>query len=322
MTELIDVVDENDSVVRTTTRKEVREKRLLHRSATIIVKDARGRIFVQKRSMAKDLWPGMHAVGVGETVKAGEGYDEAAKRGLMEEIGIAAKPDFLFSIRYRSREDNENGNVYTAVAKEKLRLDKREVESGFFATDEELKSLIEKKEFEPFSRAVMEKYRKSNEKLIDMVDEDDNVIGKGTYEEVAEKGKIFRSANILVFNSKGQLLVHKRNRNLRTFPGMWDTKLGGIVDSGESYEEAARRELKEEAGIENAELQLLFPLKYRTPKYKNNRMVYTCVYDGKLKLQEEEVEEAKFVTVDEARRMKGLSPSAIAVLEKYLKWKK
>ncbi len=162
------------------------------------------------------------------------------------------------------------------------------------------------------------------ENYLDVVDEQDNVIGKTTWKEANEKGLIFRSANIMVFNSKGMLFIHKRNRNLPTFPGMWDVKLGGMVDAGESYETAAVRELEEEAGIKNAKPEFLFTLKFRSGTDNNNRKVYRCVYDGKMKLQEAEIEEGRFVTVEEAKRMLRdgkLSPSAIAVFEKYLEIK-
>ncbi len=162
----------------------------------------------------------------------------------------------------------------------------------------------------------------SRQKYITVVDEEDNVIGSGTYEVVVESGKIFRSANIMVFNQKGKLFVHRRNRNLPTFAGMWDVKLGGIVDAGEGYEEAALRELEEEAGIKNAKLEFLFPLKFRKDGYNNNRRVYRCVYDGKMTLQESEIEEGRFIAVEEAKKMMSegvLSSSAVAVFEEFLK---
>lgn len=159
-------------------------------------------------------------------------------------------------------------------------------------------------------------------KYIAIADEDDNVIGKATWKEAHEKGMITRAANVLVFNSKGELLVHKRSRSLPTFPGMHDIKLGGVVDDGEGYEETALRELKEEAGIENAKLKFLFYFKYRSDEYKNNRKVYSCIYNGKVRLQEEEIEEGKFVTLDEAKKLvagSDVSPSAAEVFWEFLK---
>ncbi len=163
------------------------------------------------------------------------------------------------------------------------------------------------------------------ERLVEVVDDNDNIIGKATWREVHEKGLTFRAANVLVFNSEEKLFVHKRNRNLPTFPGMWDVKLGGMVDSGESYEEAGIRELKEEAGIENAELEFLFNLKFRSKKHNVNRKVYKTVHDGRMKLQQEELEEGKFLTIGEVKKLIAegkVSASGLNVFEAYMKWKK
>jgi len=162
------------------------------------------------------------------------------------------------------------------------------------------------------------------EKKIDVVDENDMVVGSSNYHNIMKKGLIFRTANVLVFESNGKLFVHKRSSNLDTFPGMYDTKLGGIVDSGESYEDAARRELKEEAAIENVKLEYLFPLRYRTNDYNNNRRIFRCTYKGEMKLQKEEIESGKFMTFEDVKMLlkEGkVSPSGKFVFEEYLKWK-
>lgn len=86
--ELFDVVDENDRVVRQETRAEVHRQRLLHRAIHVLVFDRAGRIFLQKRSMAKDSEPGRWAASCSGHVDAGEDYDEAAVRELAEEIGV------------------------------------------------------------------------------------------------------------------------------------------------------------------------------------------------------------------------------------------
>lgn len=100
------------------------------------------------------------------------------------------------------------------------------------------------------------------EEYLDVVDENDNILGKATWREMEENGLLHRSANIFVFNSKGDIFVHKRAKTIR-YPGMWDVKFGGLVSAGESYGEAARRESQEEAGIANAKLEFLFDFKFR-----------------------------------------------------------
>jgi len=56
--ELFDVVNERDEVIGHATRREVQARGLWHRATHVVVEDARGRVFLQKRSMAKDTAPG------------------------------------------------------------------------------------------------------------------------------------------------------------------------------------------------------------------------------------------------------------------------
>ncbi|RRJ95134.1 NUDIX domain-containing protein [Opitutaceae bacterium TAV4] len=86
--ELFDVVDENDRVLRQETRAEVHRQKLLHRSIHVLVFDRAGRVFLQKRSLAKDTAPGCWASSCSGHVDAGEDYDQAVVRELAEEIGI------------------------------------------------------------------------------------------------------------------------------------------------------------------------------------------------------------------------------------------
>lgn len=157
---------------------------------------------------------------------------------------------------------------------------------------------------------------------VDVVDEDDNVIGKATWKEMMDKGLLHRASNIFVFNSKGQLFLHRRADNLNLYPGLWDVKFGGSARSGETYKEAAERELLEEANITRSRLVKLFRLKFRSKENNVNREVFKCVYDGHIKLDRSEVAEGGFVKVEEAKKMlmEGkLSPSAVNVFTEFLK---
>ena len=161
-----------------------------------------------------------------------------------------------------------------------------------------------------------------SEEMVDIADDGDNVIRQATKKEMHEKSLMHRSSNVFVFNSKGELFVHRRARKLSLYPGMHDIKIGGTVKAGESYEDAAKRELEEEAGIKNAELEYLFGIKFRSDRNNNNRKVFRCIYDGKMRLQPEEVESGRFMTVDEAKKMMAegkLSPSAEFVFKEFLK---
>ena len=318
--EVIDVVDEEDNVLRQEARSIVRQNTLLFRSVQIIVLNPEGRIFVQKRSEKKDSWPGMYAIGVGETVKTGETYEAAAIRGVKEEIGQDSKPRFICTDKFRSDESNENFHLFECVVEDVV-IDKEELSEGFFVSRTELHKMHAEGKFTPMSSHSIKKYL-SERGLIVIVDDDDKIKGAALYREAVENSMIFQSANVLIVNSQGNLFVHKRSQTLETHPGKYDVKVGGIVDLGETYKEAAIRELKEEVGVENVELVFLFALKFRQGIHKNNRQVYKCKYDGKFELQKEEVAEGKFMMRDEIEKLKvegKLSDSAVKVWEEFLK---
>ena len=157
--------------------------------------------------------------------------------------------------------------------------------------------------------------------FLDVVDEEDNVIGRATWEEMNRDRLRIRCSAVLVFNSEGKLFVHKRSMSLPTEPGMYDVKLGGLVDSGETYEQAAVREMQEEAGIKNCGIEFL--AKQITDRV--NRKIYRAVYDGEMNLDPEEIESGRFMSMDEVNRLKEegrLSGPALKVLKEYLDLKK
>ncbi len=85
--ELFDVVDHEDHVLGQAPRHEVHAKGWLHRATHVIVHDAEGRIYLQKRSPAKDTFPGCWDSSCSGHLDAGEDYAVAARRELGEELG-------------------------------------------------------------------------------------------------------------------------------------------------------------------------------------------------------------------------------------------
>jgi isopentenyl-diphosphate delta-isomerase type 1 len=90
--------------------------------------------------------------------------------------------------------------------------------------------------------------------ILEVVDAQDRVIGHATRGEIHRRGLLHRSAHIFVFNEAGEVFVQRRSSNKDKFPGKLDSSAAGHVDPGESYMQAAERELREELGIE-AELE-------------------------------------------------------------------
>jgi 16S rRNA (adenine1518-N6/adenine1519-N6)-dimethyltransferase len=98
-TEIFDVVDENDQVVDHASRGEVHAKNLRHRATHVFIFNARGEIFLQRRSAWKDQAPGCWGSSAAGHVDRGEAYPAAALRELAEELALDdVRPDELESI--------------------------------------------------------------------------------------------------------------------------------------------------------------------------------------------------------------------------------
>lgn len=86
--ELFDVVDRDDRVIGQAPRREVHTQNLLHRATHVIVHDTQGKLFLQRRGLGKDTFPGCWDSSCSGHLDAGEDYLAAARRELGEEIGL------------------------------------------------------------------------------------------------------------------------------------------------------------------------------------------------------------------------------------------
>jgi isopentenyl-diphosphate delta-isomerase len=88
------------------------------------------------------------------------------------------------------------------------------------------------------------------DEVFDVVDEADRVVGRATRAVVHRDGLRHRAAHVLLFNPRGELFVQRRSLRKDEDPGLWDSSAAGHLDAGETYADAARRELAEELGID------------------------------------------------------------------------
>ncbi len=134
---------------------------------------------------------------------------------------------------------------------------------------------------------------------VDLVDEEDRVVGRATRKEVRVGNLLHRGVGILCRNSQGDIYVHRRTTTKDVFPGMYDMFAGGVVGVGESYEAAARREIREELGIEGPEPHFLFRHLYVGAHVRSWVAVYAVTWDGPIRHQESEVEWGAYLTQQE-----------------------
>jgi isopentenyl-diphosphate Delta-isomerase len=145
--ELFDIVNDRDEVVGRATRREVHARGLWHRAIHVLVFNAAGQVFLQKRSMLKDTAAGLWDSSCSGHVDAGEDYDHAARRELGEEIGLVLcdPPARWFRIEACSETSWEFVWVYRLAHEGPFVLAPAEIERGEWFAPAELTRWIEKK---------------------------------------------------------------------------------------------------------------------------------------------------------------------------------
>jgi 8-oxo-dGTP pyrophosphatase MutT (NUDIX family) len=159
------------------------------------------------------------------------------------------------------------------------------------------------------------------DEIVVIVDQDNNIVGAVPRREMRAKRLAHRSTYILVFNSQGELYVQKRTLTKDVFPGYYDVAAGGVVLTGETYEQGAMRELEEEMDIRGVPLNRLFVFYFENEHTRLWGGAFSCVYDGTVVLQEEEVESGAFGSVDDILRRaetQPFTPDGMYVLRRYL----
>jgi len=135
--EIFDVVNGSDEVIERRPRHEVHRLGLKHRAVHVLVFNARGEVFLQKRSMKKDTAAGLWDSSASGHVNSGEEYDACAVRELREEIGldVAEPPQRLFKIDAHPETGWEFCWVYRCENEGPFELNSDEIEYGeWFAT--------------------------------------------------------------------------------------------------------------------------------------------------------------------------------------------
>lgn len=159
--EYFDVVDANDAVIGRAARRDVHARGLWHRAVHVLVFNAVGRTFLQKRSMLKDMSPGCWDAACSGHVDSGEDYDAAAARELGEEIGVfvpAAELTRWKRIEACAQTGWEFLWVYRLRHEGPFVLHPDEIEQGEWVAPAELTTLIREKpaQFTPAFRLIWE----------------------------------------------------------------------------------------------------------------------------------------------------------------------
>ena len=162
-----------------------------------------------------------------------------------------------------------------------------------------------------------------SEEFMDFVNEKDEVVGKALQKDIYGKLLTHRIVHVLVFNDKNEMVLQLRSKNKNFTPGHWSTSAGGHVQSGETYEQAALRELEEELGIKT-KLEFLSKDLYNDksrPGMEKFLGVFRTTYQGRFKINPEEVERVEFFSLDKIQKMidggEKFHPELLFLLKKH-----
>ena len=160
--------------------------------------------------------------------------------------------------------------------------------------------------------------------LVDIVVEQDTVIGT-IYRKDEIYGKhILRSASIFLLNSKKQILLQLRAKESKRYPLHWDVSGGGHVNSGESYQDCAKRELFEEIGIQVEHLNLLKKHHFTLDNNRKriNSSYVAIIEETKILIDPVEVADARWFSISEINKMiennEKFHPECEFLLKQYL----
>lgn len=160
--EFFPVVEPNGLVVGRSTREYCHSgAKPLHPVIHIHIIDRFSRIYLQKRSMKKDIQPGKWDTAVGGHVSYGESIVEAVYREAFEELRlIEFNPIHIESYLFESSVEKEMVNVFAAVGSYELTPDLDEVDEGRWWPIEEIDANIGKRVFTPNFESEFQMIRK------------------------------------------------------------------------------------------------------------------------------------------------------------------
>ncbi|HEX5169804.1 MAG TPA: isopentenyl-diphosphate Delta-isomerase [Cyclobacteriaceae bacterium] len=140
------------------------------------------------------------------------------------------------------------------------------------------------------------------EKVI-LVDIEDKEIGAMEKMEAHKRGLLHRAFSVLLFNSKGELLIQKRAASKYHSAGLWTNTCCSHPLPGEKIEDATQRKLKQEMGID-IQPEFAYKFIYRAA-FENGLVeyefdhVFTGTFDGQPVINRDEVGDWKFISMND-----------------------
>ena len=165
--ELITIVDSDNNVTGSVQREVMRRENLIHRASYIIVFNPDKKLFVQKRTMTKDIYPGFWDVAAGGVVLGNESYYDSAIRELEEELSIT-NISLSYHFDYYFEEENNKvwGAIFSCYHPGPFVLQPEEIDEGCFLSFDEIAELSEKESFTPDGLLILNRLKENQGELL------------------------------------------------------------------------------------------------------------------------------------------------------------
>ena len=141
------------------------------------------------------------------------------------------------------------------------------------------------------------------EEKVVLVNENNEVLGLMPKIEAHEKGLLHRAISILLYNSKGEMLIQQRAKTKYHWPLIWSNAVCSHPRENENFQEAAQRRLKEELNI-NSSLVEIYRFIYKATDEQTGLIeheydvVFKGVYDDDVPFNPDEIESIRWIALD------------------------
>ncbi len=95
-------------------------------------------------------------------------------------------------------------------------------------------------------------------RILNIIDENDKIIGQDTRENIHRKGLLHREIHVWFYTPRGEIIFQHRAKDKDTFPDLLDATVGGHVEIGDDYVKTAIKETREETGLKIDKKDLIF----------------------------------------------------------------
>lgn len=148
--------------------------------------------------------------------------------------------------------------------------------------------------------------------IFDVVDDHDQVTGTATRAEVHANRLMHRAVHVFLRNKRDEILLQQRSMLKDVHPGDWDSSVSGHVDAGETYDQAAHREIREEMGVTSGGLREITHITPCENTGWEHVRLFTADHHGPIRFPCAEIQAAQWFPVAEIDAWIASRPSDFA----------